>query len=71
MTDQLQELIGGLEERISERARVLEKRSAELQNATQIVHQVSTIQDITSLLDQVTRFIKRQVWLLSYRHFPG
>ena len=60
MADQLHGLIGGLEERISERARVLEKRSQELQNAAQIVRQVSTITDIDTLLDQVTRFVKER-----------
>ena len=60
MTDQLQGLIGGLEERVSERTRVLEKRSLELQNAAQIVRQVSTIQDINTLLIQVTRLIKER-----------
>jgi GAF domain-containing protein/HAMP domain-containing protein len=58
MTDQLQELIGGLEERFLDRTRVLEKRSIELQNAAQIVRQVSTIQDTNTLLNQVTRLIK-------------
>lgn len=57
MTNQLQGLIGGLEERVTERTRVLERRSLELQNAAQIVRQVSKIQDATTLLDQVTRLI--------------
>ena len=60
MTDQMRRLIGGLEERVSERARVLEKRGLELQNAAQIVRQVSTIQDTNTLLDQVTRLIKER-----------
>ena len=42
------------------RTRVLEKHSLELQNAAQIVRQVSTIQDINTLLNQVTRFIKER-----------
>ena len=60
MTDQLQGLIGGLEERVSDRTRVLEKHSLELQNAAQIVRQVSIIQDTNTLLTQVTRFIKER-----------
>jgi GAF domain-containing protein/HAMP domain-containing protein len=60
MTDQLQGLIGGLEERVSERTRVLEKHSMELQNAAQIIRQVSTIQDANTLLPQVTKFIKER-----------
>jgi len=60
MTDQMQGLIGGLEERVSERTRDLEKRSLELQNAAQIVRQISTTLDPNVLLDQVTRFIKER-----------
>jgi len=60
MTDQMQGLIGGLEERVSERTRVLEKRGLELQNAAQIVRQVSTIPDTTTLLNQVTRLIRER-----------
>jgi GAF domain-containing protein/HAMP domain-containing protein len=58
MGDQLQGLIDGLEERISERTQVLEKRSLELQNAAQIVREVSTIQDTNILLDRVSHLIK-------------
>jgi GAF domain-containing protein/HAMP domain-containing protein len=60
MTDQLQGLIGGLEERISERTRVLEKRSLELQNAAQIVREVSKIQDTDTLLDRVSNLVKER-----------
>jgi len=60
MTDQMQGLIGGLEERVSERTRVLEKRGLELQSAAQIVRQVSTIPDSTALLNQVTRLIRER-----------
>jgi nitrate/nitrite-specific signal transduction histidine kinase len=58
MTDQMQGLIGSLEERVSERTRVLEKHSLELQYAAQIVRQVSIIQDTNILLNEVARFIK-------------
>ncbi len=60
MTDQMQGLIGGLEERVSDRTRVLEKHSLELQNAAQIVRQVSTTQDTNTLLVQVTKLIKER-----------
>jgi methyl-accepting chemotaxis protein len=58
MTDQLQGLIGGLEERITERTQVLENRSLEVQNAAQIVREISNIQDINTLLDRVSFLIK-------------
>jgi GAF domain-containing protein/HAMP domain-containing protein len=58
MTDQLQGLIGGLEERITERTQVLEARSLEVQNAAQIVREISNIQDIDTLLDRVAILIK-------------
>jgi GAF domain-containing protein/HAMP domain-containing protein len=60
MTDQLQELIGTLEERVAERTRVLERRSNELQNAAQIVREVSSIQDTDILLDRITRLVKER-----------
>jgi nitrate/nitrite-specific signal transduction histidine kinase len=60
MTDQMQGLIDSLEERVSERTRVLEKHSLELQYAAQIVRQVSVIQDTDILLNEVARFIKER-----------
>jgi nitrate/nitrite-specific signal transduction histidine kinase len=60
MTDQMQGLIGSLEERVSERTRVLEKHSLDLQYAAQIVRQVSIIQDIDTLLNEVAHFIKER-----------
>jgi GAF domain-containing protein len=39
---------------------VLEKRSLDLQNAAQIVRQISNIQDITILLDNVARLIRER-----------
>jgi GAF domain-containing protein/HAMP domain-containing protein len=60
MTDQIQGLIGGLEERVSERTQALEKRSLDLQNAAQIGREISTILDTDILMDRVARLAKER-----------
>jgi GAF domain-containing protein/HAMP domain-containing protein len=58
MTDQIQDLVGGLEQRVSERTQALDKRSLELQNAAQIVREITNILDVDILLDRVTQLVR-------------
>ena len=60
MTDQLQGLITGLEERVEERTRVLERHSLELQTAAQIARDASLAQDVDSMLDRTARLIREK-----------
>jgi GAF domain-containing protein/HAMP domain-containing protein len=57
MTAQLKNTIGSLEQRVTERTRALERRSAEIQMAAQIARDASLAQDMGELLNRAARFI--------------
>ena len=60
MADQMQGLISSLEERVSDRTQVLEKHTRELQNAAQIVREVSALQNPDTLLERVAYLIREK-----------
>lgn len=55
--EQMQSLIGSLEQRVNERTSDLEERAAELQTAARIARDVSLAQDVNELLQQTARLI--------------
>ncbi len=60
MTARLRNLIEGLEQRVAERTRALERRSAQLSAAARVARQAVEFQDITTLLTSITRLISEQ-----------
>lgn len=60
MTDNLQELINGLEERVAERTSGLTKRTEQLRAASYIARQTADVQDLSSILQIVVDLITNQ-----------
>jgi nitrate/nitrite-specific signal transduction histidine kinase len=60
MTEQLLELIGGLETRVSERTVDLEKRSSQLQAAADVARTASSVLDINQLIQEVVGVIQER-----------
>jgi len=60
MTSQLRELISGLEQRVAERTRDLERRAVQLQAAAEVGHAATSIRDLDELLPRVTHLISEQ-----------
>jgi nitrate/nitrite-specific signal transduction histidine kinase len=60
MTSELKLLVTGLETRVSERTRDLEKRSLELQTAAQIAKDASLASNMNDLLSRTTRLIRER-----------
>ncbi len=57
MTAQLKELIGSLENRVTERTRELENRSMQLEVAARVIRDTSTIRDLRQMLNATVRLI--------------
>jgi nitrate/nitrite-specific signal transduction histidine kinase len=57
MTGQLRDLIVGLEQRVTERTRDLERRAVQLQAAAEVGHAAASIRDLDELLPRVTHLI--------------
>ncbi|MGD1993887.1 MAG: GAF domain-containing protein [Anaerolineae bacterium] len=57
MTEQLRSLIGSLEERVAERTRDLEHRTAQLEAASQVAQAAAAIRDVDRLLDATVHLI--------------
>ncbi|NQU30841.1 MAG: GAF domain-containing protein [Anaerolineae bacterium] len=57
MTAQLRDLVGSLEQRVSERTKDLEYRAVQLQAAAQVAQDALTIQDVRTLLTNVANLI--------------
>jgi GAF domain-containing protein/HAMP domain-containing protein len=60
MTDNLRELINGLEERVAERTSGLTKRTEQLRAASYIARQTADVQDLSSILQIVVDLITNQ-----------
>lgn len=60
MTAQLRELIAGLEQRVAERTRALERRAVQLQAAADVGGTAARLRNLDELLRQVTRLISRR-----------
>ena len=60
MTGQLRELIGGLEQRVAERTKDLERRAVQLQAAAEVGQAATSIRDINELLPRVTHLISER-----------
>lgn len=58
MTAQLRDLIGGLEQRVAERTRDLEIRSAYLEASAEVGHAASSILEIDKLIQEVVNLIR-------------
>ncbi len=54
---QLRELIGSLEQRVSQRTRDLERRALELEAASHVAREAATIRDVEKLLDETVHLI--------------
>ncbi len=63
MTVQLRELIGGLEQRVAERTRELEQRSAYMEASAEVGRAVSSILDVDQLIQQVVELIRERFGL--------
>jgi len=57
MSVQLQELMGGLEQRVAERTADLERRSIQLQTAAEVARDATAIRDVDQLLDETVHLI--------------
>lgn len=57
MTAEVRSLISGLEERVAERTRDLERRAAQMETASQVASEAAGIRDLTTLLDRTTHLI--------------
>lgn len=57
MTAQLRELITGLERRVSERTKDLERRAVQLQVTAEVAREAAAIRDLEDLLDHIVRLI--------------
>jgi GAF domain-containing protein/DNA-binding response OmpR family regulator len=60
MTTQLRNLIGTLEQRVAERTRDLERRSAQLETASQVAREAAGVRDVDVLLDDTVRLISER-----------
>lgn len=60
MADQMQSLIGNLEQRVTERTHDLEMRSTELQTAANIARDVSLAQNVDELLQRTAKLIRER-----------
>lgn len=60
MTAQLRDLIGGLENRVYERTRDLQRRAAQLQVTAQVAREAASIRDPDRLLQDAVRLISEQ-----------
>jgi GAF domain-containing protein/HAMP domain-containing protein len=60
MTEQLRELYAGLEDKVAARTRDLERRSIQLEAATQVAREAAAIRDVDRLLDRTARRISTQ-----------
>lgn len=61
MTSQMRDLIGGLENRVSERTRDLERRATQLQVAADVSRETAAIRDPGRLLNDVTQLISERL----------
>lgn len=61
MTAQLRDLISGLEARVSERTRDVERRAAQLQVTSEVARETAAIHDPEQLLNDVTRLISERL----------
>lgn len=57
MTEQLEQVLSGLERRVQDRTRDLERRSVQLEASAEIGSTAATIRDITELLPKMTHMI--------------
>ncbi len=60
MTGRLRELIVGLEDRVAERTRDLERRSVQLEAAAQVAREAAGIRDVDRLLEETVRLISER-----------
>jgi GAF domain-containing protein/HAMP domain-containing protein len=60
MTNQLRGLIGGLEERVSERTQVVQRRAIQLQVTAEVARDAASIHDAEELLESVVRLISEK-----------
>ncbi len=60
MAAQLQDLVGGLEQRVAERTADLERRSVQLEAAAQVAREAAAIRDVVELLDATVRLISNR-----------
>jgi len=60
MTEQLQSVLTGLEQRVAERTQELENRAAQLQAIADVARSISTIQDIDQLLPDITKLVSER-----------
>jgi len=59
MTNQLRELLGGLESQIADRTSELERRAVQLQTAAEVARDASTARDLESLLNNTVDLINQ------------
>ncbi len=78
MTDQLQELIGGLESRVDERTTELKRRMLQLQVASEVARETAAIKDHDRLYERVVHLISERlgydhvgIFSIESHHFPG
>jgi GAF domain-containing protein/HAMP domain-containing protein len=57
MTRQLRSLIGGLEERVTERTRELERRTVQLEAASKVAREAAAIRDVNAVLNTAVHLI--------------
>ena len=60
MTSQLRNLISNLEQRVQERTNALEKRASQLQTVSDVARALTSVQDINSLLPDITRLVSER-----------
>ena len=57
MTDQLNQLLTGLEQRVEERTAALKKRSSQLEAIAEVARSVASVQEVDKLLSEVTTLV--------------
>lgn len=60
MTEQLTNLVSGLEETVSDRTADLERRAIQMETAAEVAREAAAIRDLQELLDQVSRLISER-----------
>jgi GAF domain-containing protein/HAMP domain-containing protein len=60
MTEQVRELVGGLEERVAERTAELERRAAQLQAVADLSHVTTSMMDLDELLHQAVDLVNER-----------
>jgi GAF domain-containing protein/HAMP domain-containing protein len=60
MTNQISNLLGGLETQVAERTKELEKRAVQLQTAAEVARDSSAIQDLNTLLNHAVHLINQR-----------